>query len=179
VFSLLSPLVGKEGREDVMSRSNEPLGELVSNLIDGLKNAVPEDVKAIMVGAELVPIPRLITMLEGFESYWTSVDDLGARFHAAVQLREERAPMVNAAVAEVNPAILALVGTKSSELTKFGLKPKKKPRALTVEERAAATAKLRATRAARHTMGPRQKAAIHGTVAPATNGEGDGGDRST
>ena len=43
------------------------------------------------------------------------------------------------------------------------------PGALTPAERLVVTAKAKATRAARHTMGPKQKAAISGaTIAPAT-----------
>ncbi|HEY8038669.1 MAG TPA: hypothetical protein VIF15_02705 [Polyangiaceae bacterium] len=50
-------------------------------------------------------------------------------------------------------------------LADFGLKPKKVPTPLTVEEKAAAVAKRKATRASRKTMGSRQKKAVKGTVA--------------
>jgi hypothetical protein len=56
-------------------------------------------------------------------------------------------------------------------LADFALKARKPRTPLTPEQKAAAVAKAEATRAARHTMGPKQKAAIKGTVpatAPAT-----------
>jgi hypothetical protein len=55
-------------------------------------------------------------------------------------------------------------------LADFGLTPRAKP-VLTPDEAVARTAKAKATRAARHTMGPKQKLAIKGTVvttSPAT-----------
>jgi hypothetical protein len=50
-------------------------------------------------------------------------------------------------------------------LADFGLTPHKTPE-LTPAERIAATAKAKATRAARHTMGSQQKKAVKGTVTP-------------
>ncbi len=51
-------------------------------------------------------------------------------------------------------------------LADFGLEPRKKPRVLTVEEKKLVAEKIRATRAARHTMGPKQRAAIKGEPPP-------------
>jgi hypothetical protein len=44
------------------------------------------------------------------------------------------------------------------------MKPRKAPAARTPEEKIAAAAKAKATRAARHTMGSKQKAKVKGTV---------------
>jgi hypothetical protein len=44
-----------------------------------------------------------------------------------------------------------------ASLADFGLNPKKARTPLTIEEKAAAAAKRKATRAARHTMGSKQK----------------------
>jgi hypothetical protein len=48
----------------------------------------------------------------------------------------------------------------------YGLTPDREHRPLTVEEEALKVAKAKATRAARHTMGKRQKEAIKGQVPP-------------
>jgi hypothetical protein len=48
-------------------------------------------------------------------------------------------------------------------LATFGLAPPKVP-IRSVDEKTSAVAKAKATRSARHTMGPRQKAKIHGSV---------------
>jgi hypothetical protein len=49
-------------------------------------------------------------------------------------------------------------------LADFGLKPNKARTPLTVEQRTMAVARTKATRAARHTMGTKQKKAVKGTV---------------
>jgi hypothetical protein len=56
------------------------------------------------------------------------------------------------------------VGRGSRE---FGLKPRKVPAPPTPEQVAERVAKNKATRAARHTLGPLQKAKITGATAPA------------
>jgi hypothetical protein len=58
---------------------------------------------------------------------------------------------------------VATLGPTSQTLSQFGFEPRK-PRKRTAVAKAAAAQKSRATRAERHTMGPRQKAAIRGTV---------------
>jgi hypothetical protein len=55
-------------------------------------------------------------------------------------------------------------GNDAPTLNAFGLAPKKKRAPQTVEEKAAAVAKREATRAARHTMGPKAKLAVKGNV---------------
>src|SRR3979409_1544989 len=62
--------------------------------------------------------------------------------------------------------LLNVFGDTSPALADFGLAPPKKP-VTTPEKKDAAADKMRATRAARHTMGKKQKKAIKGVV-PAT-----------
>jgi hypothetical protein len=59
--------------------------------------------------------------------------------------------------------VKAAHGTSPEALAAFGLHPKARV-PLTVEAQAAAIAKRAATRAARHTMGSRQKKAVKGDV---------------
>jgi len=54
-------------------------------------------------------------------------------------------------------------GERSHEAAAFGFEPRK-PRRVSVEVRCEAVEKLRATRVARGTLGPRQRARIHGHV---------------
>jgi hypothetical protein len=57
-----------------------------------------------------------------------------------------------------------IYGAQSSILADYGIKPKK-PYKRTVKSKVTAAEKDAATRLARDTMGPREKEAIHGTVA--------------
>jgi hypothetical protein len=68
-------------------------------------------------------------------------------------------------VSNVKQALLVAFSGQLDTLADFGLTMRSKP-VMTPEERLAATAKAKATRAARHTMGSKQKAEIKGTVAP-------------
>ena len=72
---------------------------------------------------------------------------------------------------QVDPVIQAytrfiqgMFASASPTLADFGLSPRKVPAPRTVEQKAAAAAKARATRAARGTGGKKQKAAVKGNV---------------
>ena len=56
-------------------------------------------------------------------------------------------------------------------LETVGVTPNKTPAPLTPEQEVAKVAKAKATRAARHTMGKNQKAAIKGQVPPPKTGQ--------
>jgi len=58
-------------------------------------------------------------------------------------------------------------GDQAEALADFGIAPAKQRTVPTLEQKASAAAKRKATRQARHTLGPKAKASIHGVV-PAT-----------
>jgi hypothetical protein len=64
--------------------------------------------------------------------------------------------------------VAAAFGEESKAYAEFGFAPRKTTDK-SAETKALAVEKLRATRAARHTMGSRQKAAVHGDVSDASN----------
>jgi hypothetical protein len=64
--------------------------------------------------------------------------------------------------------VLAAFGSAPQQLADFGLEPPKARAPLTGEQRAAATAKARATRAARGTTSKKQKLAVKGDVKSVT-----------
>jgi hypothetical protein len=68
------------------------------------------------------------------------------------------------AVAAFRQNMLAMFADSPDALADFGLTQRKAPRALTPAELVEKAAKAKATRAARHTMGSRQKKAIQGSV---------------
>jgi hypothetical protein len=65
-------------------------------------------------------------------------------------------------------ALLVAFADQVDVLADFGLTGRK-TRVVTPEEKVTAAAKARATRAARHTMGKRQKAAIKGALEPSAS----------
>ena len=88
---------------------------------------------------------------------------------AARARREQTAPLL----AAVRAYAAVTFGEQSAEFTAFGFKPRKVAQR-TAESKAGAVEKLRATRVARHTMGKRQRAAIHGTVPTSSPASGPG-----
>ena len=82
---------------------------------------------------------------------------------------EEQVINQSAVVARAIRQIIALSFSKAlPTLTAFGIQPRKAPRKLDTAQRAAATAKLEATRKARGITSKKQKAAISGNVTGVT-----------
>jgi hypothetical protein len=83
----------------------------------------------------------------------------------AVQDEEAAAGAAHAMVAILKPYLRARLGKSNPALqSKFGVAPVKKAKK-PVAVKSAAIAKSKATRAARHTMGSKQRASVKGTVA--------------
>jgi hypothetical protein len=81
---------------------------------------------------------------------------------AVLAERNERAKS-KTLVSGLRQALKVAFANSPEALADFGLSPRKAA-ATTPEKRVAAAAKAKATRAARHTMGPKQKKAVKGTV---------------
>jgi hypothetical protein len=126
------------------------LGNLVHSVLEGLKDPsnFPEGVTSITVGAETYTLPQLRKLVAEHEALWATPEELDAKYHAAVHLRDFSSPHVKDFMENLVHGIRATLGARSPNLHKFGLEPKRDRRALTSEEAAAAAAKARATRIA-------------------------------
>lgn len=93
-----------------------------------------------------------------------------AAWRAAVQADRERIAKAKGFVSGLKQATRVAFAGSIDALADFGL-VQRKMHVPTPEQTMAATAKALATRAARHTMGKRQREAIKGTVPAATPGE--------
>ncbi len=96
-------------------------------------------------------------------------DAVGAA-RAALQAALDDRDRIEKETQEYYDAVRAMVfvafGKSPEILVDFGLEPAKPPRQLTTEEKKAAVEKARATRAARHVMGRRQRLKIRAEPAP-------------
>jgi hypothetical protein len=100
-----------------------------------------------------------------------------------VAVKTTRAQLKNTSAAnhqlctELKDAVIAFFGRGSPLLAQFGIKARGKARPLTPEQKVLCAAKAPNTRAARHTMGSRQKAAAKsdGKLTLSVNTEGTGG----
>jgi hypothetical protein len=89
-----------------------------------------------------------------------------AAWQDAVQRERANAAKTARVAAALRKTIHLMFGSDAAALSDFGVAPHKERRPLSSEEKAMVVAKILATRAARHTMGKRQRRAIKGDVTP-------------
>ena len=89
-----------------------------------------------------------------------------AAWEEAIRRERENAAKTARLVSALRKSLHLMFGNDLPSLNDFGISPHKERRALSGEEKLIVAAKIRATRAARHTMGKRQKAAITGAITP-------------
>jgi hypothetical protein len=94
----------------------------------------------------------------------TAVDDAKTVAKAKIVAEAAQAPSLRSQMAAFVAYVKATFGNSPDVLADFGLKPKKARTPLTVDQQAAAAKKRAATRAARHTMGSKQKKEVKGTI---------------
>jgi hypothetical protein len=118
------------------------------------------------------------------------VNDARATTQSKVAAERAQAPALRSFMAALVTIVKGSFGSSPDVLADFGLAPKKVRTPLTVQQKATATAKQKATRAARHTMGPKQRNEVKGDVtgvlvtpvtstAPATPAPSTRGDATT
>jgi hypothetical protein len=173
-----SPRFGTEG-EIIMSNSKYGTIQATSDakLREGLA-AHNKKSERFKVKGEEVNVGEALTMLERRAAALRAVDDARAAFHAAVRAQRQIVDASESALAAVRQHLSTLLDDRA--LAAYGMAPKKGRGTLTIEERAVAAAKMRATRAQRGMMGPKQRRQAEAVTelahlaAAATNGHGDG-----
>jgi hypothetical protein len=94
----------------------------------------------------------------------TAVDGAKAATKAKILAEAAQTSTLRSQMAAYVAYVKATFGNSPDALADFGLKPRKTRTPLTIDQLAAAAAKRAATRAARHTMGTKQKKAVKGTI---------------
>jgi hypothetical protein len=135
-------------------------------LIDGLvKHAAT--LLTLLVGGSTIKTTDLVTVLQARIAAIKLAITTKATFMAAVAAAHAEIANTAALVSGARQALKIAFAGQIETLGDFGLKARKAPTPLTPEQKAAAVAKAKATRAARHTAGPKQKAKITGATATA------------
>ena len=149
---------------------NVSLGVDISAMLAGLKSSLPPGTTTLPFEGQVHQVSDLVTALGGFFQLWTDADTDQARAHESVLVRDKATPSARALYNAVKRAVRSLIGETSSDLLKFGLKPKKSKKVLTTDERSEAQSKLRSTRTRNKTMGKQQKKAARSssTTPPST-----------
>jgi hypothetical protein len=118
----------------------------------------------ITIAGKTISPADLIAMLQVLRTAASAADSTHAAWRAAVATNRTKRKQAATLLTGVNEWLHLAYGTSPDMLGDFGLTPRKKP-VVSPEARLAGAAKARATRVARHTMGPKQKRNIKGNVA--------------
>ena len=138
------------------------------SFISGLQKHQAE-VASLMVGGVPIPTPSLIATLQSRIAARMQSETSHKAWQDDVQAEQAILAKSKAEVSGARQAIKVAFAGQIEALGDFGIKPPKPRTPLTNAQKAAAAAKAKATRALRHTMGSKQKAALTGTApAPVT-----------
>jgi len=120
------------------------------------------------VAGQTFTAPQAVAFLTTVQSAGTAIAASRVAWKAAIQASEKSNAGDGVVAREIREAIALQFSTAPTTLNALAIAPRKKAKPLTVEARAAATAKARATRLARGTESKKQKAAISGNVTGVT-----------
>jgi hypothetical protein len=144
------------------NRTDETTSE--QTLIDGL-NKHAAAIQAIAIAGASVTTKDIVATLQSRIDSAKAALSTRATWLTAVQADRAVRDKTKTFVSGLKQALLVAFAGQIDTLADFGLTGRKTT-VLTPEEKLVRAAKARATRAARHTMGSKQKAEIKGMVAP-------------
>ena len=131
-------------------------------LLTGLPKYCPNTV--FTIGGQSYTTPQVVALITSILNVSVAVAPAKAAWLAAVQAVRQAEAKDGETVKEVRAVVALMFNNAPTTLAELAISPRKPPKPLSAEARAAATAKSRATRKARGTTGKKQKAAISGNV---------------
>jgi hypothetical protein len=149
----------------VMATNTQSKGQVVSvarQLIAGTGKHLATGTQASFAGGTFTP-DQIANELQSIVDLRTDVSAAQASARAKVAAETARMPSLRTFMSAYLAFIKVTYGTSPDVLADFGIHPKARV-PLTVEAKALAVARRKATRAARHTMGAKQRLAVKGDV---------------
>ncbi len=137
---------------------------LAEQLVAGTSKHFTSATPLVIAGASYTPA-QVEALLQTLVNLRTDVETAQATARAKVAAEEAQAPALLTFMGAFETFVKATFGNAPDVLASFGIPPKKARAPLTAEQKAAATAKRNATRAARNVMGSQQRKAVKGDVA--------------
>ena len=135
---------------------------LVQALIAGTEKHFPAS--SFTLGNTAYTTASLIQLLQSLVTTMTAQNAAQANAKEAVATTQGLEAQVDPVILAYRHYLLAMFANATSTLADFGLTPRKVPAPRTSEEKAAAAAKAKATRAARGTTSKKQKLTVKGNV---------------
>jgi len=129
-------------------------------IIDGIGKDL-QTMSTLYLGAKTYSPPSLAALIQSRIDAANKVTVAKAAWHDASASYKAIDVDVGVVVRDLKALVIAAFGSTSPKLADFGFTPRKRT-ILTPEQKAAAAQKRRATRAARHTLGPKAKLKITG-----------------
>jgi hypothetical protein len=147
---------------------------LAEQLIAGTNKHLANVTQVMLAGGSFTPA-QVTERLQELVNLRNDVDAAKASTKAKLAAEKANMPALRTHMDALVTFVKAAFGNAPDVLADFGLHPKART-PLTVEAKTAAAAKRKATRAARHTTGPKKKLSIKGDVAgiaivPITSGQ--------
>ena len=136
----------------------------MKQLIAGIQKHFPDGSVVLTVGAAAYTVSQWTTLLQSFVDLRADTEAAQATAKAKLIAETAQAPSLRGVVSAFVEYVKASIGNSPETLADFGLSPRKARAPMTAEQAAAAVIKRQATRAARHTMGSKQKQAVKGSV---------------
>jgi len=159
-------------------RGKRRVATFMQQLVEGTEQSLASAQPVMLLGVPRMPA-EIAASLRSFADLRAEVEAARASLRAKLALEAGSAPAMRAFLTAYVTYLRAAYGSSPDILASFGLAPRTRPQS-TVETKLVAVAKNKATRAARHTMGSRQKKAIRGdvtgvVVTPVRGGPGGSG----
>jgi hypothetical protein len=149
------------------SRSQGTVVTLAQSLSAGVAKHLAGVTSMTLAGGSYTPA-QITTKLSEVVSLHTDVDAAKASTQGKLAAEKAAMPALRTFMSALVTYIKAGYGGQPDVLADFGIQPPKPRAPLTVEAKAAAAAKRKATRAARNTMGSKQKKGVKGNVVGVT-----------
>jgi hypothetical protein len=134
----------------------------VKALIAGTRKHFPNG--SFVLGKTTYSTASLVAALEAYEPVIAALNAAHAAVNDAAAARTATEEQLAPILRDYTGYLRAIFSTAATELADFGLQPVKARAPLSSDQRTLATERMRATRKARGTRGPKQKLAIKGEV---------------
>jgi len=148
-----------------MATTKNTKGQVVvaaKQLIAGTEKHLTSATQVTILGSSFTPT-QIVSELEALVTLRADVDASKASTKAKIANEAAQTPALRAFMSAFESVVKGAFGSSPDVLADFGI-TRKSPAPITLEAKAAAAAKRASTRAARHTMGPKQKLAVVGDV---------------
>src|ERR1700678_3635605 len=138
------------------SQTNPPSAfeQWVSKMVAGFTNNVPSSVTSVTIQGTTLTVAQILAQLTGIASRLSAVDSARELLKEAIATRAANMVADRTFVNDLASALKLMIGpSNQAQLASFGVAPTKARAPLSGEERTIASAKSKATRALRGTMG--------------------------